>query len=85
MQLKINHALESIKKRRGHKKAIIAISRFLLISVYFVLLNKTEFDYKRFDELLNKNIKKHNRSIKNKDDMISYLSKLGYTVTLENT
>ena len=81
----IKSRYESIKKRRGHKKAIIAISRFLLISVYFVLLNKTEFDYKRFDELLNKNIKKHNRSIKNKDDMISYLSKLGYTVTLENT
>ena len=81
----IKSRYESIKKRRGHKKAIIAISRFLLTSVYFVLLNKTEFDYKRFDELLNKNIKKHNRSIKNKDDMISYLSKLGYTITLENT
>lgn len=81
----IKSKYESIKKRRGHKKAIIAIARFLLTSVYFVLLNKTEFDYKRFDELLNKNIKKHNRSIKNKNDMISYLSKLGYTITLENT
>lgn len=81
----IKSRYESIKKRRGHKKAIIAIARFLLTSVYFVLINKTEFDYKRFDDLLNKNIKKHNRSIKNKDDMISYLSKLGYTITLENT
>lgn len=81
----IKSKYESIKKRRGHKKAIIAIARFLLTSVYFVLINKTEFDYKRFDELHNKNIKKHNRSIKNKDDMISYLSKLGYTITLENT
>lgn len=81
----IKSRYESIKKRRGHKKAIIAIARFLLTSVYFVLINKTEFDYKRFDELHNKNIKKHNRSIRNRDDMISYLSKLGYTVTLENT
>lgn len=81
----IKSRYESIKKRRGHKKAIIAIARFLLTSVYFVLINKTGFDYKRFDDLLNKNIKKHNRSIKNKDDMISYLSKLGYTITLENT
>ena len=81
----IKSRYESIKKRGGHKKSIIAIARLLLTSVYFVLLNKTEFDYKRFDDLLNKNIKKHNRSIKNKDDMISYLSKLGYTITLENT
>ena len=81
----IKSRYESIKKRRGHKKAIIAIARMLLTSVYFVLLNKTEFDYERFDNLLNKNIKKHNRSIQNKEDMISYLSKLGYTVTLENT
>ena len=68
-----------------HKKAIIAIARMLLTSVYFVLLNKNEFDYERFDNLLNKNIKKHNRSVQNKEDMISYLSKLGYIVTLENT
>ena len=81
----IKSRYESIKKRRGHKKAIIAIARMLLTSVYFALLKKTEFDYERFDNLLNKNIKKHNRSIQNKEDMISYLSKLGYTVTLENT
>ena len=81
----IKSRYESIKKRRGHKKAIIAIARMLLTSVYFVLLNKNEFDYERFDNLLNKNIKKHNRSVQNKEDMISYLSKLGYIVTLENT
>ena len=81
----IKSRYESIKKRRGHKKAIIAIARMLLTSVYFVLLNKKEFDYERFDNLLNKNIKKHNRSVKNKEGMISYLSKLGYIVTLENT
>ena len=81
----IKSRYESIKKRRGHKKAIIAIARMLLTSVYFVLLNKKEFDYERFDNLLNKNIKKHNRSVQNKEDMISYLSKLGYIVTLENT
>ena len=38
----------------------------------------------RFDELLNKKIKKHNKSIKNTDDMISYLTKLGYNITMQN-
>ena len=76
---------ESLKRRRGHKKAIIAIARLLIISAYHILNDKTPFDYDRFDSLLNRNIKKHNKSIQNKDDMISYLTKLGYTITLQNS
>ena len=76
---------ESLKRRRGHKKAIIAIARLLIISAYHILNDKVPFDYDRFDSILNKNIKKHNKSIQNKDDMISYLTKLGYTVTLQNS
>ncbi len=73
---------ESIKKRRGHKKAIIAIARFLLTCVYHILNDGEPFDTIRFDELLNKKIKQHNKSVKNADDMISYLTKLGYSITL---
>ncbi len=75
---------ESIKKRRGHKKAIIAIARFLLTCAFHILNNKVPFDNDRFDKLLNQKIKKHNKSIKNTDDMISYSTKLGYTVTQNN-
>lgn len=75
---------ESIKKRRGHKKAIIAIARLLLVSAYHILITGEVFDYDRFDNLLNKNIKKHNRKVQNTDDMISYLTKLGYSITLQN-
>lgn len=75
---------ESIKRRRGHKKAIIAIARLLLVSAYHILKNNEVFDNDRFDSLLNRNIKKHNKKIQNTDDMISYLTKLGYSITLQN-
>lgn len=75
---------ESIKKRRGHKKTIIAIARFLLVCAFHILNDKVPFDSDRFDELLNKKIKKHNKSVKNTEDMISYLTKLGYNITMQN-
>lgn len=75
---------ESIKKRRGHKKAIIAIARLLLVSAYHILKTGEVFDNNRFDSLLNKNIKKNNKKVQNTDDMISYLTELGYSVTLQN-
>ena len=75
---------ESIKKRRGHKKAIIAIARFLLTCAFHILKDSVPFDNDRFDKLINQKIKKHNKSINNTDDMISYLTKLGYTITQNN-
>ena len=75
---------ESIKRRRGHKKAIIAIAKLLLTCTYHILNNKVPFDNDRFDEFLSRKIKKYNKSVKNTDDMISYLTKSGYNVTLQN-
>ena len=75
---------ESLKRRRGHKKAIIAIARFLLTCAFHILSDSVPFDSDRFDELLNKKIKRDNKSIKNTNDMISYLTKLGYNITMQN-
>lgn len=75
---------ESIKRRRGHKKAIIAIARLLMTCTFHILNDSVAFDSERFDKLLNKKIKKSHRSINNTNDMISYLQKLGYTVTSQN-
>ena len=76
---------ESLKRRRGHKKAIIAIARLLLTSIYHILLNGEIFDYERFDTLLNRNFKS-NKQIKNSpEEMISYLTSLGYSITMQNT
>ena len=73
---------ESLKRRRGHKKAIIAIARLLLTSIYHILLTGEVFDYKRFENLMNKNFKSHKNIQNTPEEMISYLTNLGYNITL---
>lgn len=76
---------ESLKRRRGHKKAIIAIARLLLTSVYHILLTGQVFDYNRFENLMNRNFKSHKNIQNTPEEMISYLTNLGYNITLQNT
>lgn len=76
---------ESIKRRRGHKKAIIAIARLLLTSIFHILLTGEVFDYERFEKLMNRNFKIHNKIQNTPEEMISYLTNLGYNITLQNT
>lgn len=72
---------DSIKYRRGHKKAIIAIARLLIISAYHILKDKVPFDYDRFDKNLNRNFKKKSKHTPTDEEMISHLIELGYTIT----
>ena len=81
--LNIKARYESLKKRRGHKKAIIAIARLLLTAIYHILLNGEVFDYTRLDSTLNR-IKKNKNKMPSTDEMISQLTKLGYSITLQN-
>lgn len=76
---------ESIKRRRGHKKAIIAIARLLLTSIYHILQTGEVFDYERFEILMNRNFKFHNKIQNTPEEMISYLTNLGYNITLQDT
>ena len=76
---------ESLKRRRGHKKAIIAIARLLLTSIYHILLTGEVFDYNRFENLFNHNFKSHNKISNTPEEMISYLTNLGYNITSQNT
>ena len=76
---------ESLKRRRGHKKAIIAVARLLLTSIYHILLTDEVFDYKRFENLMDKNFKSHKNIQNTPEEMISYLTNLGYNITLQNT
>ena len=76
---------ESLKRRRGHKKAIIAIARLLLTSIYHILLTGEIFDYQRFENLMDKNFKSHKNIQNTPEEMISYLTNLGYNITLQNT
>lgn len=76
---------EAIKRGRGHKTAIIAIARILLITIYNLLSTGEIFDYDRINNLMNRNFK-HKKSIKNTpEEMISYLSSLGYNISLPET
>lgn len=47
-----------IKKRRGHKKAIIAIARMMLICIYHMILTGESFNPSDYDELMNPKPKK---------------------------
>ena len=76
---------ESLKRRRGHKKAIIAIARLLLTSSYHILLTGDVFDYQRFENLMYRNFKPHKNIQNTPEEMISYLTNLGYNITLQNT
>ena len=76
---------ESLKRRRGHKKAIIAIARLLLTSIYHILLTGEEFDYQRFETLMDRNFKSHKNIQNTPEEMISHLTNLGYNITLQNT
>lgn len=76
---------ESIKRRRGHKKAIIAIARLLLTSAYHILKTGEIFSYDRFNELLNRNFKSNKNIANTPEEMISYLTTLGYNIELQNT
>ncbi|MGL5717519.1 MAG: IS110 family transposase [Paraclostridium sp.] len=67
---------ESIKKRRGHKRAIIAISRMLLTCCYNILLNNEEFNHSLYESYLSDCIKP-TRTI---DKMIKFLNSQGFKV-----
>lgn len=47
-----------IKKRRGHKKAIIAIARMMLISIYHMILTGESFNPSDYEELMNPKTRK---------------------------
>lgn len=44
---------QRIKKRRGHKKAIIAIARMMLIAIYHIIQDDAEFKPNDYDEIVN--------------------------------
>ncbi|MDO4963835.1 MAG: transposase [bacterium] len=75
---------ESIKRRRGHKVAIIAIAKLLLTCVYNILKTGEVFDVERCNKLIERNFKSHKKTYSKTEEMISYLSSLGYNITLSD-
>jgi transposase len=75
------HRYESIKKRRGHKRAIIAIARMLLVCVYNMLSKNEYFNSSLYEEY-HENIMKPSNYI---DKMVSFLQSQGYIVSMQST
>lgn len=76
------HRYQAIKKRRGHKKAIIAIARMLLTCTYNMLLKNETFDNSRYDRYLTSdNSGKSNHPTASIDIAILYLQSQGFAVT----
>lgn len=66
-----------IKKRRGHKKAIIAIARMMMVSIYHMISKKKSFEPTDYEELMDP----HNyqqRVVLNESNLFAYLENLGY-------
>ena len=70
---------EAIKRRRGHKRAIIAVARMMLTAIYHILKNNTTFDFQLYE---NTQRKPDNQSTKFKQAVI-LLQRLGYTIMKE--
>lgn len=69
---------ESIKKRRGHKRAIIAIARMLLTCIYNMLSNNEVFNESLYKEYLESATKPQNKNIAK---MILFLQSKGFNIS----
>lgn len=75
---------EAIKKRRGHKRAIIAIARMLLTCIYHMLTKNEVFNLELYSEFTQKHFKsKH--TVLNISNAIKFLQSQGYTVASLNS
>ena len=66
-----------IKKRRGHKKAITAIARMMMVCIYHMVSEKKPFTPTDYEELMNP--QEHvARVVLNENNVFAYLESLGY-------
>lgn len=71
---------DAIKKRRGHKRAIIAIARMLLTCIYNMLSKNEPFNHEIYEQLTNTNFKSKNTKL-NINNAIKFLEAQGYKVS----
>ena len=68
------HKYQTLKKRRGHKKAIIAIARKMLVAIYHMIRNNADFHPADYKDIINKNKKSKGLDLKN---VIAFLGEHG--------
>ena len=69
-----------IKKRRGHKRAIIAIARMLLTCIYHILAKCEPFNFEIYEQLTQKHFKSKNTKM-NINNAIKFLESQGYKIS----
>ena len=67
----------AIKKRRGHKKAIIAIARMMMVCIYHMISEKKPFAPTDYEELMDSREQKK-RVILNEENALAFLAAQGY-------
>ena len=66
-----------MKKRRGHKKTIIALARMMVVYIYHMVSEKRPFTSTDYEELMNP--QNHVvRVVLNENNVFAYLESLGY-------
>jgi len=71
---------QRIKKRRGHKKAIIAIARMMLVCIYHMILTGESFNPSDIESFKNPNSKSKPKEL-TVDSALEFLKKSGYNVS----
>ena len=71
---------EAIKKRRGHKRAIIAIARMLLTCAYHMLSKNEPFNIELYKQYTESNFKSKKTKL-NVNNAIKFLEQQGYKVS----
>ena len=58
--------------------------KLILTCIYNILKNGEVFDNERCKKLIERNFKPHKKTYSKPEEMISYLSSLGYTISLSD-
>ena len=70
-----------IKKRRGHKKAIIAIARMMMVCIYHMVSEKQPFNPTDYEELMDPHYSQPKVTL-NDANVFAYLESQGYDISL---
>lgn len=69
-----------LRQRRGHKKAIIAIARMMMVSIYHMISDKKSFTPTDYKELMAGNLKP-TKVILNEENVFAFLEAQGYDLS----
>ncbi len=71
---------QRIKKRRGHKKAIIAIARMMMVSIYHMISEKKSFAPTDYDEFMCQKTEQP-KVILTEENALAFLESQGYDLS----